>query len=270
LRNDGELSPGKRVLLHGLPSRVECNGQYGQIVFAGEDGLWGVRLDDEQLASKPIAVKADNIKVVDASGGGRHSTGGRAVGGGSVEDAVEQLAIRTWINYIRQNPHYTLAALSEGVYVIGMKDQFNMHDLPAHPLREQVHYVADEMGFVLYQRAGAAAKSVDVFGPYFIEQYILMEVISKQEVAQNVLSYYVRHKHKLQDSLASYSEAQGKGFICWRFLMNEAVKAEKALSRSGSRDNGLDAGAAMEAEVSGGAVGGAGVVGRAVDMEDLD
>ena len=45
-----------------------------------------------------------------------------------------------------------------------------------------------------------------------------MELLSKQEVAQNVLEYYVYHKEKLQRSLESYSEAQGKGFICWRFI----------------------------------------------------
>ena len=71
--------------------------------------------------------------------------------------------------------------------------------------------------------AGAAA-SVDSFGPYFIEQYILMEVLSKQEVAQNVLDYYVKQKDTLQRALANYSESQGKGFICWRFLMNEAAR----------------------------------------------
>ena len=56
------------------------------------------------------------------------------------------------------------------------------------------------------------------FGPYFVEQYILMEVLSKAEVAQNVLDYYALQKEKLQRGLASYSEAQGKGFVCWRFI----------------------------------------------------
>ena len=31
---------------------------------------------------------------------------------------------------VRQNPLYTLAALREGSYMIGMKNQFNAHDLP--------------------------------------------------------------------------------------------------------------------------------------------
>ena len=68
------------------------------------------------------------------------------------------------------------------------------------------------------QAAGAASKGVDSFGPYFIEQYILMEVLSKQEVAQNVLDYYVSQKEKLQRGVERYGEAQGKGFICWRFI----------------------------------------------------
>ena len=37
--------------------------------------------------------------------------------------------------------------------MIGMKDQFNKHDLPAHPLHDQVQYIADEMGFVLFDRS---------------------------------------------------------------------------------------------------------------------
>ena len=69
----------------------------------------------------------------------------------------------------------------------------------------------------------AARRALDSLGPYFIENYILLEVLSKQEVAQNVLEYYVYHKEKLQRSLESYSEAQGKGFICWRFL-NEHMR----------------------------------------------
>ena len=39
---------------------------------------------------------------------------------------------------MRQAPQYSLAALQPGIYVIGMKDQFNVHDLPSHPLAERV------------------------------------------------------------------------------------------------------------------------------------
>jgi len=122
-------------------------------------------------------------------------------------------------NNIRQTPQYTFAALREGVYVIGMKDQFNIHDIAGHPLKDDIQYIADEMGFILYDKGSAGTcGSVDSFGPYFIEQYILMEVLSKQEVAQNVMDYYINQKEKLQSSLEHYGEAQGKGFICWRFI----------------------------------------------------
>jgi hypothetical protein len=67
-------------------------------------------------------------------------------------------------------------------------------------------------------------KSVDNFGPYFIEQYILLELLSKHEMAQNVLRYYCSQKELLKRAIETYSEKQGKGFICWRFLMNETVK----------------------------------------------
>ena len=102
--------------------------------------------------------------------------------------------------------------------MIGMKDQFNKHDLASHPLQEHIQFVADEMGFILADRTGAAGKSVSSFGPYFIEQYLLMDLLSKQEIAQTVLDYYCNQKEKLQRGVERYSEAQGKGFICWRFF----------------------------------------------------
>lgn len=95
------------------------------------------------------------------------------------------------INCVRQNPQYSLAAIRPGVYVLGMKDQLNAHDLPGLPLAPHVQFITDEMGFVLYNRGaggggGGAAKSLEAFGPYHVEQYILMSVLSKQEIAQNV------------------------------------------------------------------------------------
>jgi len=63
-------------------------------------------------------------------------------------------------------------------------------------------------------------RSLDEFGPYFIEQYIIMDALSKQEVAQNVMEHYLHEKEKLQQGLSKYSEDQGKGFICWRFINN--------------------------------------------------
>ena len=123
------------------------------------------------------------------------------------------------VNHIQQNPLYTLAALQEGIYIIGMKDQFNIHDLETSPMRTHIQYIADDMGFIFYDRNEESVKSVDKFGPYFIEQYVLMDVLSKHEVAQNVMDYYINHKKTLQHCLASYNEAQGKGFICWRFIV---------------------------------------------------
>jgi hypothetical protein len=123
------------------------------------------------------------------------------------------------VSHVRQNPQYTLAAIEPGVYVIGIKDQLTAHDLPSNPLAERIQYLADECGFVLFDRSpGGAAKSVDQFGPYYVEQYLIMEALSKHEVAQNVLDYYVNHKEKLQRGLERYGETQGKGFICWRFI----------------------------------------------------
>jgi hypothetical protein len=143
---------------------------------------------------------------------------------GDTEAGVSgELGVTVRVNNVRQNPQYTIAGLQEGVYVIGMKDQFNIFDMQTHPLGERIQYIADEMGFVLFDKT--TAKNVDSFGPYFIEQYILMEVLSKQEVAQNVMDYYCNHKETLQRGLTSYGETQGKGFVCWRFLINETAKA---------------------------------------------
>lgn len=142
---------------------------------------------------------------------------------GFVDDPTfRQLAVRVLDNKVRQSPEYSLAGLRKGSYVIGMKDQFNAFDLSSNPIRDEIRYVADEVGFITFDSTNS--KSVDSFGPYFVEQYILMEVLSKQEVAQNVLEYYCNHKETLQRGLESYDELQGKGFVSWRFLMNETVK----------------------------------------------
>jgi hypothetical protein len=129
-------------------------------------------------------------------------------------------------HFVRQNPAYALAALEPGVYVIGMKDQFNAHDLARSPLAASVRFVMDDAGFVLHRRPGGA-NSLDEFGPYCVEPYVLMEALAKQEVAANVLDYYANHRDKLDAGLAAYGEAQGAGFVCWRFLMNDAARREK-------------------------------------------
>ena len=43
----------------------------------------------------------------------------------------------------------------------------------------QVQCVTDEMGFVLFDRS-AGPPSIDRFGPYCVEQYLVMELLSKQ------------------------------------------------------------------------------------------
>ena len=125
-------------------------------------------------------------------------------------------------NFIKQSPQYTLAGIQEGVYLIGMKEQFNVHDLEHYSMGEKIQYVADEHGFVLF--ANTKSKQVNGFGPYGIEQYIIMETLSKPEIAQNVIEYYNKHPKILQKAVDTYDEKQGKGFVCWRFLMNETVK----------------------------------------------
>ena len=39
--------------------------------------------------------------------------------------------------------------------------------------------MTDEMGFVLFDRS-AGRPSIDRFGPYCVEQYLVMELLSKQ------------------------------------------------------------------------------------------
>ena len=41
-----------------------------------------------------------------------------------------------------------------------------------------------------------------------------------------MLEYYAHQRELLRRGVAGYSEAQGKGFICWRFLMKEAGKGK--------------------------------------------
>lgn len=161
------------------------------------------------------------VRIFQAADAAQGSSGSSTrVGSGNTTDdrriTTGKLNVEVLVNCVRQNPQYTLAALRRGVYIIGMKDQFNVHDLPSTPLHDHVQYVADELGFVLFDRSDS--HSVDRFGPYFIEQYLIMEALSKQEVAQNVLDYYVNHKERLERGVQNYGEVQGKGFICWRFI----------------------------------------------------
>ena len=241
---EGALPTGTLVKVHGLTSEggMRLNGQYGHVVplerkFEGR-GRVGIQLQSSGVLK---AMNPENIEVAPA---------GEA-------DAVHQLDVRVALRHIRQNPLYTLAGLQPGVFVIGMKDQFNIHDLESHLYHKEVRYIADDMGFVLFDRSTTSATAedgtataekpcIDTFGPYFIEQYILMEVLSKSEVAGNVLEYYVKRKERLQRCLELYDEKQGKGFICWRFLMSKAASEDTSGAGSGGGGGGGGGAAAAD------------------------
>mmetsp|Transcript_51013 Transcript_51013/g.100982 ORF Transcript_51013/g.100982 Transcript_51013/m.100982 type:complete len:1121 (-) Transcript_51013:405-3767(-) len=231
MRNSSAFSVGSEVVLGGIAEGkfARFNGQRGRILGdKNEKGNWEIEfhskenslfVSEEYLSTVEAAAKEDGAAA--SAEAKKSDEGAPAAGGVSDVDIV--------VNHVRQNPQYSLAALRKGVYVLGMKDQFNIHDLETNPLRGEVQYIADEMGFILMdkttekqpqQQAGSSRPSVDDFGPYFIEQYVLMEALSKQEVAQNVLDYYADHKEKLQQGIEQYDETQGKGFVCWRFVMN--------------------------------------------------
>lgn len=139
-----------------------------------------------------------------------------------VNDGIDISEFHSEVKFscVRQHPHYTLVGIQPGVYVIGMKDQFNIFDCVTHPLKNYFQYAIDDIGFTLFDKT--RSKSVDEFGPYFIENYLILDALSKPEVAQNVISYYSKHKDSLTRCLKNYDEKQGKGFICWRFFMNQA------------------------------------------------
>jgi len=182
----------------------------------------------------------DEVEASDRQNGKTPFKNGSAASCNGTEPQ-QRFLVKMVVNHISQSPLYTLGAIRKGVYVIGMKDQFNVHDLGSssssdysesgnpdsgNPLSGRIGYVADEAGFILWDSTNA--KSVDTFGPYFVEQYLLMEVLSKHEVAQNVIEYYVNHKSKLQSALDQYNEEQGKGFICWRFINDPVRKVANA------------------------------------------
>lgn len=170
-----------------------------------------------QKFKDPSSFYAKFHRAVDAA---RQDPGDPPLFDGSSGDA---LPVDLEKNFIRQAPQYSLAAIKPGVYVIGMKDQFNAFDILSNPLCDHIQYATDEMGFVLLDKT--KSKRVDAFGPYFIENYILMDVLSKVEVAQNVMNYFCRNRDLLQQALDGYDEQQGQGFICWRFLINQTAKA---------------------------------------------
>lgn len=182
------------------------------------DGFWKHAIGD---SPDPMEEEQPDERMSDKNGGSALL---------NEKDPISKLQIHLLGNCVRTNPQFTLVGLKEGVYLIGMKDQFNVHDLPGHTFSDRIQFVMDDMGFVLFDRTGL--KSMDNFSPYFIENYILLETLSKVEVAQNVLDYYCNHKETIENGLRSYDESQGKGFVSWRFLMNEAKKAQQLKNAS--------------------------------------
>lgn len=213
------LNVGERIVLQGF-NDDKMNGLRGRIVAQGsKEGRWKVLLSGEK---EPISVNCINL---------------RSVSGNDGSDVLRELSINVLLNFIRQNPQYSLAAVEKGVYVIGMKDQFNIYDLQSNPFADRIDYIADDMGYILHDRNKSdKSRGINVFGPYFIEQYILMEILSKHEVAQNVLDYYVNHRDKLERGLRGYTEAQGQGFVCWRFLIHQEEGEKRAEKRCAVED----------------------------------
>jgi len=162
------------------------------------------------------------------------------VGDAEDEDDAGAMNVCVETNLLRQNPQYSLCAVRKGVYVIGTKDQFNGFEVAQAPLGADTRYVVDEAGFILYDADPSAKRELDGFGPYGVEQSVLADALSKREVAQNVLDYYVDRKRDLQRCLDNYSGAAGAGFVCWRFVMMDASRA-RCLSGSGDGDVTMEA-----------------------------
>ena len=63
--------------------------------------------------------------------------GDSAGAAGGAADGGAALGLEVLFNHVRVAPQYSLAALRPGVFVLGMKEQLTVHDLPSHPLHEQ-------------------------------------------------------------------------------------------------------------------------------------
>jgi hypothetical protein len=62
---------GARVRLVGLVSRGDLNGAAGLVVkFDSKKGRYAVQLDGTDASSKPVAVKPDNLQMLDDADGG--------------------------------------------------------------------------------------------------------------------------------------------------------------------------------------------------------
>lgn len=62
------ISDRARVEIIGLESRSDLNGSFGTVTGPAKEGRWKVKLDNQQGKEKPLAVKLDNIRVIEAVG----------------------------------------------------------------------------------------------------------------------------------------------------------------------------------------------------------
>lgn len=67
-----------------------------------------------------------------------------------------------------------------------------------------------------------------------------MELLAKQEVAQNVIDYFCKSKTELQQAAESYDSKQGKGFVCWRFLMNARIRQAQVAAQKDAEAMDVD------------------------------
>lgn len=56
---------------------------------------------------------------------------------------------KIYLNFIKQNPQFTLLSLGNDIFIIGMKNQFNKWNISKFPL-SPVRYICDETAHVLY------------------------------------------------------------------------------------------------------------------------
>jgi hypothetical protein len=61
---------------------------------------------------------------------------------------------------IRNNPQFTLLYMGNGIYIIGMKNQFSSYDLVNFDLKDQVRYISDETCHILYQNQNLIKENI--------------------------------------------------------------------------------------------------------------
>lgn len=121
---------------------------------------------------------------------------------------------------MRANSQFSLAYLGNDTYVIGMKNQLNA--LTLHEFDMKVRFISDEMGFILMNSVDHPTTAEEMHeSPYCLSLYVVLEKITKQELPQNVITYYNNNYALLLAKVLKYGGEQGMGFICWRFIINQ-------------------------------------------------